>query len=35
MVWLAINREWISLAELQANIVPRVPPRSLLEALES
>jgi hypothetical protein len=35
MVWLAINREWITLAELQADIVPRVPPRSLLEALES
>jgi WD40 repeat protein/transcriptional regulator with XRE-family HTH domain len=35
MFWLAINREWISLAELQADIVPAVSSRSLLEALES
>lgn len=35
MVWLAINREWMGLAELQADMVPVVPLRSLLEALES
>lgn len=35
MVWLAINREWVSLADLQADLVPVVPLRSLLEALES
>ena len=35
MFWLAINREWLSLAELQADIVPAMSSRSLLEALES
>lgn len=35
MVWLAINREWVSLASLQADLVPIVPFRLLLEALES
>jgi WD40 repeat protein len=35
MFWLAINREWINLAELQADIVPAMSARSLLEALES
>ena len=35
MFWLAINREWMNLSELQADIVPAVPLRSLLEALES
>jgi WD40 repeat protein len=35
MVWLTIDREWMNLAELQADIVPSVPSRSLLEALES
>ncbi|NER94400.1 MAG: hypothetical protein F6J86_11250 [Symploca sp. SIO1B1] len=35
MFWLAINREWVSLAELRADIIPAVVPRSLLEALES
>ncbi|MDX2098977.1 MAG: NB-ARC domain-containing protein [Leptolyngbyaceae cyanobacterium bins.59] len=35
MVWLAIHREWVSLAELQADILPSVPQKALLEALES
>ena len=35
MVWLAINREGVGLAELQADIVPALSMRSLLEALES
>lgn len=33
--WLAINREPISLAELQADMVSSVPPLRLLETLES
>ncbi|MGG6240956.1 beta-propeller domain-containing protein [Nodosilinea sp. AN01ver1] len=35
MYWLAIQREWMSLAELQQDMVPSVKVRSLLEALES
>jgi WD40 repeat protein len=35
MVWLAIHRDWMSLAELQADLVPVVSSRSLLEALDS
>jgi hypothetical protein len=35
MVWLAINREWTTITELQADIVPAVSRASLLEALES
>lgn len=35
MYWLAIAREWISLKELQADIVPQVSQRDLLEALVS
>ncbi|MEX0270655.1 NB-ARC domain-containing protein [Leptolyngbyaceae cyanobacterium UHCC 1019] len=35
MVWLAINREWTAIAELQADIVPTVSRASLLESLES
>lgn len=35
MYWLAIHREWMSLSELQQDLVPSVPRRSLLEALES
>jgi WD40 repeat protein len=35
MVWLAINREWTAIAELQADIVPEVSCASLLESLES
>jgi len=35
MYWLAIEREWISIPELQQDIVPSILSRSLLEALES
>jgi len=35
MYWLAINREWTSIAELAADIVPKISRASLLEALES
>jgi hypothetical protein len=35
MYWLAINRRWITLAELQQNIVPTVSHRELVEALLS
>ncbi|PSB20989.1 hypothetical protein C7B65_06190 [Phormidesmis priestleyi ULC007] len=35
MYWLAINREWTTIAELAADIVPIVPQTRLLEALES
>ncbi|MBD2358369.1 hypothetical protein H6G41_27795 [Tolypothrix sp. FACHB-123] len=35
MYWLAINREPISLAELQADFVAHIPPRELLESLSS
>ncbi|WP_313943693.1 MULTISPECIES: WD40 domain-containing protein [Calothrix] len=35
MYWLAINREPISLAQLQADFVAYVPPRELLESLSS
>lgn len=35
MVWLAINREGVSLAELREDIVPTVAQRALLEAVES
>ena len=35
MYWLAINREWTLIAELEADIVPAVSRASLLEALES
>jgi WD40 repeat protein len=35
MYWLAINREWVTLRELQADLVPKVAGRSLLEAVES
>lgn len=35
MRWLAINREWTSLKELRADIVPAVSHRALLEAVES
>lgn len=34
MYWLAINREGVSLNELQADIIPSVPKPKLLEALE-
>jgi len=35
MFWLAINRAWTTLSALQADLVPAVLSRSLLEALES
>ena len=35
MYWLALEREWISIPELQQDIVPNILTRSLLEALES
>ena len=35
MYWLGIEREWVSLPELQAELIPAVSPRALLEALES
>lgn len=35
MLWLAINRDWTTIAELQTDIVPIVPKIHLLEALES
>ncbi|PSB13648.1 hypothetical protein C7B76_19095 [filamentous cyanobacterium CCP2] len=35
MRWLAINREWTSISELAADIVPAVSRSDLLEALES
>ncbi len=35
MYWLAINREWTTISELAADIVPTVSKSKLLEALES
>ncbi|MBF2050079.1 MAG: NACHT domain-containing protein [Elainella sp. C42_A2020_010] len=35
MYWLAINREWTTVADLMADIFPPVPRSSVLEALES
>lgn len=35
MYWLAINREWTSLAELQSDVFPAVSKGKLLESLES
>lgn len=35
MYWLAINREWTSIAELQADIIPAVSKGRLLESLEA
>ncbi|HEY9660290.1 MAG TPA: WD40 repeat domain-containing protein, partial [Allocoleopsis sp.] len=34
MYWLAINRDWVSLAELQSDIFPSVTKARLLETLE-
>jgi WD40 repeat protein len=34
MFWLAINREWVSIGELQADLFPTVSTAQLLEALE-
>ncbi|MEH1905991.1 MAG: NACHT domain-containing protein [Nostoc sp.] len=35
MYWLALNREWTTIAQLTEDIVPPVPRAKLLEALES
>jgi WD40 repeat protein len=35
MTWLAIHRDWVSLAQLQTDLGSAVPRRQLLEALES
>ncbi|MGG6242880.1 hypothetical protein ACQ4N7_30165, partial [Nodosilinea sp. AN01ver1] len=35
MAWLAIDRDWVTIAELQADIVPAIPKQRLLETLES
>jgi len=35
MYWLTINREWVSISELQEDIVPAVSFKHLLEALQS
>ncbi len=35
MLWLTLNREWVTIAELQADLVPPVPKHRLLETLES
>jgi len=35
LYWLAINREWTAIAELEEDIIPAVSRASLLEALES
>lgn len=35
MYWLAINREWTTIAELAEDIAPSLPRATLLEALES
>jgi WD40 repeat protein/DNA-binding MarR family transcriptional regulator len=35
MAWLAINREWVSLAELREDLFPSLPQSKLLETLQS
>jgi NACHT domain len=35
MFWLAINREWTTIAELNTDIVPPISKNSLIESLES
>lgn len=35
MYWLAINREWTAVSELQEDVVPTVPKNRILEALEA
>ncbi|PSB58514.1 NB-ARC domain-containing protein [Chamaesiphon polymorphus] len=35
MYWLAIDREWTTITELHADIVPQVPKARIMEALES
>ncbi|MBD2233944.1 WD40 repeat domain-containing protein [Phormidium tenue] len=35
MAWLAIARDWVTIADLQTDIVPAIPKQRLLETLES
>jgi WD40 repeat protein len=35
MYWLAIDREWVSVGQLQADFFPSPPPSKLLEALQA
>lgn len=35
MYWLAINREWTSISELAADLIPKISRANLLESLES
>lgn len=35
MYWLAINRQWTTLSQLEKDIFPKVYPRQILEAIES
>jgi YD repeat-containing protein len=35
MGWLAINRDWVTIADLQTDIMPAIPKQRLLETLES
>lgn len=35
MGWLAINRDWVTIADLQTDMVPVIPKQRLLETLES
>ncbi|ABW31152.1 WD40 domain-containing protein [Acaryochloris marina] len=35
MYWLAINREWTSISELDDDLIPKIPRSHLLESLES
>ncbi|MBE9160390.1 WD40 repeat domain-containing protein [Nodosilinea sp. LEGE 06152] len=35
MGWLAIDRDWVTIADLQTDIVPAIPKQRLLETLES
>jgi WD40 repeat protein len=35
MYWLAINREWTTIADLQGDIVPALPKQRLMETLEA
>jgi len=35
MNWLAINREWTTIVDLEADLIPTIPRSQLIEALES
>jgi hypothetical protein len=35
IVWLAIHREWVDMAALQADLIPATAPAKILEVLES